>query len=150
MTILEVLRELVLARKKGYQFSFGLQIALRPEDDFLPSYRYCIRYDPPGTRTTLYPVEVVYWRVLGKKPKKTVGLAFAHRALGISPEDGSLLVAAGEEYAEEEPVRKGKLQMLRRDLLKATGLIEVPESKRAIPENRRELEAQLRKQERKK
>jgi hypothetical protein len=156
MKMLEFLRLLQEARENGYKFIFRKQIRLRPENDFRPSYAYCLRCRHPAAKPrSMFPVEAVwhYHCLLGgvvsettdklrgcqadERTQRRSGLPGPARAaadLDLSTKRLGLIMAAGEEYTAVEPERAKKQEVLRRDLLKAAGVAETPPKKRKKPE----------------
>jgi len=139
MQVVEFLKLLAACRKKhGYVFEFGVQCRMVPRDNparFVVKEAQCIRWRLPeeaGDPRLLLPYEAVwhcYFREDADLHVPTGSCEEVWDLLGVPSPRRYNIICAGEEYhasfLKGHPKLK-KIKAMRRDLLKACGLEEIP------------------------
>ena len=140
MKVAEFLQLLKRARREyGYTFHFGSQHRIIPLDTpemFATVESKCIRWELEGEARSLLPAEAV-WHCFEADEDSGVlpgRVSASFDALGIKQIARRHLLAAGEEYhvSPLDGEKAAKVSALRRDLLKACGLKEVPIEDRRV------------------
>lgn len=123
----------------GYSFHFGTQVRIAPADApkmFIAVETKCIRWELEGEPRSLLPVEAVWhcYEADGEGGVLKGRVTAAFDALKIGQKARRHILAAGEEYyvSPLDGDKAAKVAALRRDLLRACGLKEVPQEERRV------------------